>query len=221
MSNNYQRLLMQAYNRMLSTFGPLGWWPGDSPWEVMVGAILTQNTAWVNVETAITNLKTNGLLAHPAIAAAPLEQLAQLIKPSGYFNQKAKKLKALVDFFKQEYGASIDQMRREDTSVLRDKLLNVWGIGPETADSILLYALDKPVFVVDAYTRRIFSRHGFFPEDITYSQMQDFFETYLPPDVELYNEYHAQIVYTGKGYCRTKPRCEGCPLEGFNNRDYS
>jgi endonuclease-3 related protein len=182
----------------------------------MVGAILTQNTAWVNVERAIANLKAQGLLEPSALAAVPLEQLAEAIRPSGYYKQKAKKLKALVDMFGREYGFNIERMRRQELLALRNKLLGVYGIGPETADSILLYALDKPVFVVDAYTKRIFSRHGFFPDSRDYSQVQDFFEAHLPREVGLYNEYHALVVYTGKEFCRTKPRCAGCPLEGFN-----
>jgi endonuclease-3 related protein len=210
-----QQLLMEAYRRMFNCFGPRNWWPGDSPWEVMLGAILTQNTAWGNVERAIDNLKTHGLLSATAVADAPLEQLTQLIRPSGYYRQKAKKLKALVEFFKQEYAFSIVKMRGEELPILRNKLLGIFGVGPETADSILLYALDKPVFVVDAYTKRIFSRHGFFPEDYTYRQIQEFFEERLPTEVKLYNEYHALIVYTGKGYCRVTPRCGDCPLAGF------
>lgn len=217
MHQSYTNLLQKAYHKMHSFFGPLDWWPGDGPWEVMVGAILTQNTAWVNVEKAIINLKADDLLAAPALSAAPIEQIAQSIRPSGYYKQKAKKLKAYVSFFEQEYGGSIERMRREELPTLREKLLAVHGIGPETADSILLYALDKPVFVVDAYTKRIFSRHGFIPEDYSYQQIQDFFEANLSPDVQLYNEFHAQIVYTGKQFCRPKPCCEGCPLEDLND----
>ncbi len=217
MTLDYAFLLMQAYRRMLAVFGELDWWPGDSPWEIMVGAVLTQNTAWSNVQLAIANLKAYNMLAASAMSAAPDEQLAELIRPSGYYRQKTKKLKALTAFFQQEYDSSIENMCAEELPVLRDKLLGVYGIGPETADSILLYALGKPVFVIDAYTKRIFCRHGFFPETYTYYDIQDFFERRLPVDVRLYNEFHAQIVYTGKQYCRSrKPRCTGCPLEGFD-----
>ncbi len=216
MSQAYEKLLLEAYRLMLAAFGPLNWWPGDSPWEVMVGAILTQNTAWSNVEKAIINLKVHDMLDVSKMAATPIEQLAQLIRPSGYYKQKAKKLKALVSFFQREYGCDIDKMRKEELPGLRDKLLGVHGIGPETADSILLYALDKPVFVVDAYTKRISSRHGIIPESYNYYQTQEFFEMHIVPDVALYNEYHALIVYTGKEFCRPKPRCTGCPLERFN-----
>jgi len=207
--------LQTAFQLMFRHFGPCHWWPAETPWEVMVGAILTQNTAWKNVTRAIQCLKERQALDSQAIIHLPQEELAQIIRPAGYFKQKAKKLKALAEFLHRHYGGSIEAMSQEPISTLRPKLLSVFGIGPETADSILLYALQKPIFVVDAYTRRIGSRHGFFPENYTYHQIQEFFTRRLPQEVAYYNEYHALIVYTGKTYCRRQPRCSGCPLENF------
>jgi endonuclease-3 related protein len=204
--------LMEIYQKMLRYFGPRNWWPGQTPFEVCIGAILTQNTAWSNVEKAIANLKRAQCLSPKGIETINTEKLADLIRPSGYYNQKAKKLKTFVRFFINEYGSSIQQWQEESLDSSREKLLSVNGIGPETADSILLYALQKPVFVVDTYTRRIFSRHGFFPANSTYDQMQAFFTRYLPNETCLYNDFHAQVVYTGKTFCRTRPVCEGCPL---------
>ena len=198
---------------MYNHFGPLHWWPGETPFEIMVGAILTQNTSWVNVERAIENLKKEGLLDPYKMFELPDERMKELIKPSGFFNVKTKRLKAFLEFFIREYNGDVEEMKKEDLSTLRKKLLSVNGIGKETADSILLYALDKPIFVVDAYTRRIFSRHGFVPQDIEYDDLQRFFMKNLPQDVSLYNEYHAQIVLTGKNYCRKTPLCEKCPLK--------
>lgn len=203
---------MDIYRKMLGHFGPLNWWPGDSAFEVCIGAILTQNTAWSNVEKAIANLKSACCLSPQAIETVSPQKLTELIRPSGYYNQKAKKLKTFVRFFADEYGLSFKRWQAEPFDISRKKLLTVNGIGPETADSILLYALEKPVFVVDAYTRRIFSRHKFFPENSSYEQMQNFFTRHLPEEIPLYNEFHAQIVYTGKTYCKTKPACDGCPL---------
>ncbi len=212
-----EKLLLTVYQRMYEFFGPLNWWPGESRSEVIIGAILTQNTAWVNVEKAINNLKEARLLDWQKLRRVEEERLAQLIRPSGYYNQKAKKLKHFAEFLEREYAGSLDKLGAEPLEIAREKLLAVHGIGPETADSILLYALQKPIFVVDAYTRRIFSRHGFFPADYTYQQIQQFMMEHLPPGVQLFNEYHAQIVYTGKTFCKTKPTCAGCPLEGLNS----
>ena len=202
--------LMEIYRKMFRHFGPRNWWPGETAFEICIGAILTQNTTWSNVEKAIANLKDVQCLSPEAIEKLDSLKLAELIRPSGYYNQKAKKLKTFVRFFIHEYGCSFRQWQKESLDLSRRKLLNVNGIGPETADSILLYALEKPIFVVDAYTRRIFSRHGFFPENFTYDQMQAFFAGYIEPS--LYNEFHALVVYTGKTFCRTRPACEGCPL---------
>ncbi len=213
---NEKRLLMEAYRCMLARFGPRHWWPADTPFEVMVGAVLTQNTAWTNVEKAIRNIKAAGAFTLEKLNNAPEETLAQWIRPSGYFNLKAKRLKALTRFLSDTYGGNLEKMAEMPCSTLREQLLGVYGIGKETADSILLYALEKPIFVVDAYTRRIFSRHQLIAPDAGYDETQHFFMAHLPYDTQLFNEYHALIVETGKNYCRKKPLCEGCPLSGFN-----
>ncbi len=210
-----EKLLLTVYKHMYDYFGDLDWWPGETRFEIITGAILTQNTAWTNVEKAINNLKNAGILNYQGIKAIEEAELAQLIRPSGYFNQKAKKLKNFICFLENNYAGSLDSLGKGPLKVAREKLLSVNGIGPETADSILLYAFQKPIFVVDAYTRRIFSRHGFFPQKYSYHQIQEFMMKYLPEDVRLFNEYHAQIVYVGKSFCKPKPTCSGCPLEGF------
>jgi endonuclease III related protein len=205
--------LLRLYRLLLSHFGPRHWWPADTPFEVMVGAILTQNTAWSNVEKAIASMKAEDVMTPESVAAIDIRKLRQLIRSSGYYNQKADRLKLYVRYFLAEYGGAIKKMAAEDTAALRSKLLALKGIGPETADSILLYALGKPVFVVDAYTRRAFARLGFIPPDADYHSTQQFFTARLPRDLALYNDFHAQIVYLGKDYCRTKPRCDACPLQ--------
>ncbi|HID15541.1 MAG TPA: endonuclease III domain-containing protein [Candidatus Atribacteria bacterium] len=211
--NKIEKILLRYFNKMYNHFGPLNWWPGDSPFEVMVGAVLTQNTSWSNVEKAISNLKQKGYLDPYKILDLSLKELAEIVKPSGFFNVKAKRLKSLIYFFVKEYDADIRKMLKDDLFSLRKKLLSVNGIGKETADSILLYALNKPILVIDAYTKRIFSRHGIISEEMDYDDLQSFFMRHLPQDVSLYNEYHAQIVLTGKTYCRKKPLCEKCPLK--------
>jgi endonuclease-3 related protein len=180
-----------------------------------VGAILTQNTNWENVEKAIHNLKKERALSAKTIQVMRKARLAALIRPSGYFNIKAGRLMEFVDFLVREYGGSMVRMRREEAGPLRKKLLSVKGIGPETADSILLYALDKPVFVIDAYTKRILSRHGIMALEEPYERFQDYFHLSLQEDAELFNEYHALLVMAGKNYCRpSKPLCDTCPLMG-------
>ncbi len=198
---------------MFAHFGHRKWWPGDTPLEIIVGAILTQNTAWQNVEKAIGNLKTNRALSIPRLRDVDETQLAEWLRPSGYYNQKAKKIKAFIVFLDRHYGGSISRMSQAPLACLRGELLKVKGIGPETADSILLYALGKRVFVIDAYTKRIFTRHHYFTGEPSYHEAQKFFEEECPPDVDLYNDFHAQIVATGNRYCKPTPRCEGCPLE--------
>ena len=203
--------LKSAYDKLFACYGPQHWWPGDSPFEIMVGAILTQSAAWSNVEKAIDNLKTAGKLSAAALREIPVDELAKLIYPSGYYNAKAKKLKALVDWL----GLSNDDLSRLDnrpTQELRCELLNVHGIGPETADSILLYALQRPIFVIDAYTRRLFSRLRIAPEKDAYDRWQATFMDNLPADAQLFNEYHALIVRQGKEKCRKSARCEDCCL---------
>jgi endonuclease-3 related protein len=213
MSADKKRVLLRIYNTLYRAFGPQHWWPGDTPFEIAVGAILTQNTNWTNVEKAIGNLKKANLLNADALYKMPHKKLALFIRPAGYFNIKAKRLKEFLTFFLNHYNGSIRQMRIEGTQTLREKLLNINGIGPETADSILLYALEKPVFVIDAYTKRILQRHNLVSEKATYQELQELFHRSLPLDVQLFNEYHALFVRLGKEYCKPKPRCEGCPLE--------
>lgn len=204
---------LSMYESMLSALGPQHWWPGQTRFEIAMGAILTQNTAWTNVEKAIANLRKERMLSAKAMNAAPKTRLAAAIRPSGYYNQKAKKLKCFLSFFERKYGSSFKEMANQTAPNLRKELLSIHGIGPETADSILLYALEKPIFVVDAYTRRIFSRHGFCKPDEDYHDLQRFFMERLPQDVSLFNEYHALIVHTGKNFCKkSRPLCQGCPL---------
>lgn len=208
--------LMDGFKRMHKRFGPRHWWPGETPFEVMVGAILTQNTNWKNVERAIANLKRERLLDPRKLLDLHPATLAKLIRPAGYFRVKAGRLRHYLRYFVDNYGGSAKRMAARPNEVLREELLAVKGIGPETADSILLYALGKPAFVIDAYTKRILSRHGLCAEDDDYHALQDLFTERLPADVALFNEFHALIVETGKEYCRTTPRCEGCPLKGWN-----
>ena len=205
--------LLRYYEAMSVALGPMRWWPARTPFEVIVGAILTQSTAWGNVELAIANLRAEKLLTPAAMARVRTARLAALVRPSGYFRQKAKKLKAFVRFLQVEYGGSLRKMFLTPTMELREKLLSVHGIGPETADSILLYAGNHPVFVVDAYTHRIFGRHGITDGKAEYEKVRAFIEASIPPQPELFNEFHALIVNTGKNWCRkSAPRCEGCPL---------
>lgn len=209
--------LQDLYDRLLDYFGPQQWWPGDTPFEVIVGAVLTQNTNWGNVEKAIDNLKNAGLLSLEALYTLPHETLADKIRPCGYYNLKATRLKNLLHLLHDVYEADLDFFFAGELHSLRQSLLSVKGIGPETADSILLYAAQKPIFVVDAYTHRILSRHAFITEeDSDYSTIQDLFMDSLPNEPALFNEFHALIVMTGKHFCKkTTPLCETCPLKGF------
>lgn len=204
------RGLQRVYSRLLKEYGPQNWWPGDSAFEIMVGAVLTQNTAWTNVERAIANLKQADALSAQAIVSAHPKRLAMWLKPSGYFNVKARRLRAFCVWYLAQGG--FDALAQRDTATLRAQLLAVHGVGPETADDILLYAFGRPVFVIDAYTRRIFSRLGFVRGDESYEDLRAHFERALAPDVALYNEYHALIVVHGKDYCRPRPRCTDCVL---------
>ena len=180
---------------------------------MMVGAILTQNTAWSNVEKAIVSLRSERLLTPEAMAKLGPKRLAKLIRPAGYYNIKAGRLKNFISFLSSEYGLNLHKMRGEPTTVLRKKLLGVNGVGPETCDSILLYAFDRSVFVIDAYTKRVFSRHGMLESDSSYEDFQDLFMDNLPHDSGVFNEYHALIVRLAKDFCRARPCCRGCPLE--------
>ncbi|WP_417910841.1 endonuclease III domain-containing protein [Candidatus Electronema sp. PJ] len=204
--------LREIYNRLLAHFGPQGWWPGDSPFEVMLGAVLTQNTSWQNVEKAIANLKNEGLLSVEALSLLPVEKLAEIIRPAGYHNLKAQRLKNLIALIEDQGGVAA--LLNQPTAVLRELLLSVKGIGPETADSIVLYAAGRSIFVIDAYTHRILCRHGLVAEDCDYFQMQELFMDNLAEDAALFNEYHALLVRLGKEFCRkSQPKCECCPLK--------
>jgi endonuclease III related protein len=208
--------LSSYFDTLFAAHGPQHWWPGRTRFEVIVGAILTQNTSWTNVERAIRNLRTAHLLSPIAIRRVTRAKLAQLLRPSGYFRQKSKTLKTLINFLFNSYGGSLTRMFSTPTPVLRDQLLNLRGIGSETADSILLYAGKHSVFVVDAYTRRILERHGHMHPKLNYDQIRNLFESSLPANHQLFNEFHALIVHTGKHFChKTDPRCSQCPLNKF------
>ncbi len=226
----HPRLLHEVYQTLFEHFGPQHWWPGESPFEIMVGAILTQNTAWTNVEKAIMNLKRERVLTPKALFNLTPSRLARLIRPAGYFNIKARRIRNFTAFYLCHFGGKIEKMRILRTAKLRQMLLDVNGIGRETADSILLYAALKPIFVIDAYTRRIFARHRIAwrscgrlrrhsPASLheqDYESWRALFETSLPRNLELFNDFHAQIVALGKNYCRPKnPVCKGCPLQKY------
>jgi len=204
--------MIKIHHTLLSAFGPQNWWPADTPEEVLFGTILTQNTSWKNAKNAISALKTAGKLNFEAVSQMGLDELALLVKPARFLNQKAKALKSFADYFGNNYNFSLEKMKGVNHLVMRNELLNLHRIGPETADSMLLYALEKPVFVIDAYTKRIFSRHGFIKKEASYDAIQKFFMDNLPKDVKLYNEFHALIVRTGYLFCKPKPLCDHCPL---------
>ncbi len=206
--------LLEIYDKLYDFFGPQEWWPGDTPFEVMVGAVLTQNTNWSNAGRAIDNLKEDNLLCLEALSNLPVEYLAEKIRPCGYFNLKAGRLRHLLDHINNNFEGSLELFFAQDAESLRQELLSVKGIGPETADSIILYAAEKPVFVVDAYTYRILFRHGVIAEEDDYHAIQEFFIDSLPRDRRMFNEYHALLVRAGKEFCKkSKPLCSGCPLE--------
>ncbi len=205
--------LLRLYDAAFSALGPQHWWPAESRFEVAVGAILTQNAAWTNVERAIANLKRARLLTPEALARVPLRTLARALRPSGYFRVKARRLKAFILHLSRRHGGSLRRMLAQPLATIRAELLSVPGVGPETADSILLYAGDHPIFVVDAYTRRIFSRHRLVSPKMSYEELQRLFMANLPTDPALFNEYHALLVHVGKEFCRSRPRCEACPLK--------
>lgn len=217
-SKAVRRELRAIYRTLSRHFGPMRWWPGDTPFEVVVGAILTQNTSWKNVSVAIHNLKKARALTPRGLRRLSPTALERLIRPSGYFRVKARRLRSFLDFLFRRYRGNLSRMFRIPLAELREELLGVNGIGPETADSILLYAGELPTFVVDAYTRRIFHRHLLLKENGTYDETKRLFQENLPVDVRLYNEYHALIVNLGKDYCRPRPRCEDCPIEGLPHR---
>jgi len=209
--------LLHMFALMKEKFGPQAWWPGDTPLEIMTGAVLTQNTNWKNVEKAIENLKNSGILSLDALQKISPVNLATLIRPAGYYNIKARRLKNLIAFISIKYENDLDKFLREETNIMREGLLSVNGVGPETADSIMLYAAERPVFVIDTYTHRILSRHDIIDENIQYYELQELFMENLPEDTSLFNEFHAQIVQTGKNFCKKRPQCEECPLKGWGN----
>jgi endonuclease-3 related protein len=209
--------LLMIYDRLNGHFGNCNWWPAATPLEVIFGAILTQNTNWKNVEKALENLRAHGLLDPEELLQEPDKEVARLIRPSGYYNVKTKRLKAFLRFLHDEYNSSLDAMFDRDMWGLRAELLAVQGIGEETADSILLYAGGKAIFVVDTYTQRILQRTGMITDAWSYQDTQKLFMDNLPHDVGLFNQYHALFVHTGKDYCRKKPLCEHCPLRGIGN----
>jgi endonuclease-3 related protein len=205
--------LREAFERMLLAFGPQHWWPGESPFEIMVGAVLVQNTAWRNVERAIANLRDADVMNPRALYDLPPVELAELIRPAGYYQVKTKRLRNLLTFVMEEYDGSLEAMFGTSLPTLRERLLAIHGIGPETADAILLYAGGLPTFVVDTYAHRVLARHGWIGYDATYDEIKDYFESELPQDAALYNEYHALLVRVGKENCkRSVPLCESCPL---------
>ena len=204
--------LTDIYDRLHAAYGPQHWWPGDSAFEIIAGAILTQSAAWANVELALANLKAASALCPEGIAAMTEGELAEVIRPSGYYNAKAHKLKAFVNLLEDEFDGDLKQLLSVPAAELRSLLMATHGIGPETADSILLYAAGRPVFVIDAYTRRTFSRLGLAPEVNRYDGWQTLFGDSLPSDANMFNEYHALIVRHGKQVCRKRPLCHACPL---------
>ena len=213
-----RQILSDFYNRLYERYGPQHWWPGETSFEIVVGAILTQNTNWKNVEKAISNLENAGCLTPEKLYGLPVGKLAELIRPAGYFNLKAQRLKNFLDWLFEKHDGMLESLETLPTSTLREQLLAIKGIGPETADSICLYAFQKPIFVVDAYTARIFGRHGMIESPSGYEQIQELFHAELEPDAALFNEFHALIVRVGKEYCKRKPVCQGCPLESLPHR---
>jgi endonuclease-3 related protein len=204
--------LLRIYDRLRDHFGPAGWWPGETPFEVCVGAILVQNTAWTNAAKALAVLRRRGLLEFAALRRLTAARIGPLIRSSGYYRVKARRLHAFLRFLDARYGGRVEAMRREERWQLRAALLEVPGVGRETADSIALYAAGQPLFVIDAYTRRVFARLGLLRGDEPYDALQRFFMEKLPQRAELYNDFHAQIVTLGKEFCRVRPRCSLCPL---------
>jgi endonuclease-3 related protein len=208
--------LLTIYTVLFDHFGPQHWWPGETAFEVMVGAVLTQNTNWNNVSRAIANLKADNLLFLPALVELPMEVLAEKIRPAGYYNLKAGRLKNLLYCINDQFEGRVDDFLAQDVETLRRILLEIKGIGPETADSIILYAANKLIFVVDAYTHRILFRHGLIAEDDGYHEIQELFHSSLPAEVPLFNEYHALLVRLGKEFCKkTNPLCPSCPIVGL------
>jgi len=214
-NQSISQLLQNVYHRLMARYGPQYWWPAQEPFEVIVGAILTQSAAWTNVAKAIANLKLAEALSPGALRQLPLPQLAALIYPCGYYNAKALKLKSFAHWLGEHYDDSLDKLFATDVDYLRRQLLSLHGIGPETADSIILYAASKPIFVIDSYTRRIISRIGLLPIGDSYATYQSLFMDNLPADAKLFNEYHALLVCLAKNICRRRPLCRQCCLNSI------
>ena len=205
--------LLEIYELLYARFGPQGWWPGNSRFEILLGAILTQNTNWGNVEKALANLTAAGCMDPRSLYEMEVGELAELIRPAGYYNVKAKRVKNFLGWLFENFDGDLDSPARMSTAALRVELLGIKGIGYETTDSILLYAFEKITFVVDAYTARIAVRHGLIDSEVGYEELKSLFEDNLAADRELFNEYHALLVRLGKEFCRKTPQCAGCPLE--------
>ena len=214
-NQSVKQQLQDIYHRLFTTYGPQHWWPAEEPFEVMVGAILTQSAAWLNVEKAIANLKAAGALSPQALRQLSLPEMATLIHPCGYYNTKARKLRSLAHWLGECCQDDLDRLFHHSAEWLREQLLSVYGIGEETADSIILYAADKAVFVIDAYTRRIIDRIGLAPDNHSYAAYQALFRDNLPADARLFNEYHALLVCLGKSVCRNRPLCPPCCLSNM------
>jgi endonuclease III related protein len=215
MASNTAETLRQFYNALYRAYGPQGWWPGHTRTEIVVGAILTQNTNWKNVEKAIARLRAEGLLDWAALRDVPVEKLAECIRPAGYYNIKTRRLKNFITWLWDAHGGDFDGLVGRNSAGLREELLGISGIGPETADSILLYALGVPTFVVDAYAARVTGRHGLIDGTAVYDDIKSLFEDDLPADAPMFNEFHALLVEVGKRHCKPRAQCEGCPLEKF------
>jgi endonuclease-3 related protein len=216
-SSKTGQTISEIYETLYKAYGLQHWWPGESPTEIAIGAVLVQNTNWQNVEKAIARLRDAGLVDWEALYRTPMAELAELIRPAGYYKVKARRLKNLVGWLCEQHGGRLENLQNTSAMELREQLLAINGIGPETADSILLYALERPIFVVDAYTARITRRHGLIDEDADYYQLKSLFEDNLPEDPRLFNEFHALLVAVGKKHCRPHALCTGCPLEAMEH----
>ena len=210
-----ERFLKTVYQRLFKEYGKQHWWPAETDLEMIIGAILTQSTSWTNVEKAIHELQQKGMLSVQGLYDVPLDTLAEMVHSSGYFNQKAKKIKAFIQHLMFHHQGKLDRLLKQPLPSLRQELQSIHGVGKETADSIILYASRQPVFVIDAYTRRIFNRLGCNTEDAGYDELQEMFHHALPADVPLFNEYHALIVAFGKSHCRKRPDCPPCILKEY------
>lgn len=219
MAQSTAAALREMYAALLEAYGPQEWWPGATPTEVVIGAILTQNTSWKNVEQAIARLRAAGGLDWGRLREMPVEEVAELIRPAGYYNVKARRLKNFVAWLFAEAGGDLNSLAKRDVAGLREALLSVSGVGRETADAILLYALGKATFVVDAYTARVAKRHRLIDGEAGYEELKELFEGALPADAAMFNEYHALLVQVGKRHCKPRAQCAGCPLERFPHDD--